>query len=112
MTTLFDVLGMTEPDLPHTATIAERAAEFDRLNPQVYRELRRLSFVLLERGHKRFGAKMLIEQMRWLWHERTTDVSGFKLNNTYASFYARLLMEREPQLRGVFELRASPRERN
>ena len=56
--------------------------------------------------------KMLIEQMRWLWHERTTDVSGFKLNNTYASFYARLLMEREPQLRGVFELRASPRERN
>ena len=105
MTTLLDLIGMIEPDLPHTASNAERAAEFDRLNPRVYAELRRLSFVLVNRGHKHFGVKMIFEQMRWQWYERTADVSGFKLNNNYTAYFARKLMAEEPSLRGVFNLR-------
>ena len=108
MNTLFDVDTMNDIDLPHTATIEERSQAFHDANPRVYAELRRLAFILLNRGHKKFGAKMLIEHMRWDWYERTIDVSGFKLNNTYVAFYARLLMKNEPELANVFETRSSP----
>ena len=106
--TLFDVTPMNEVDLPHTATIEERALAFHLANPRVYGELRRLAFILVNRGHKRFGCKMLAEQLRWSWYERTIDVSGYKLSNTYVAFYARLLMKNEPELVGVFETRSSP----
>src|SRR5665213_3494817 len=108
MDTLFDVTPMNEVDLPHTATIEERAQAFHEANPRVYGELRRLAFILLNRGHKRFGAKMITEQLRWQWYERTVDVSGYKLNNTYVACYARLLKKNEPELQGVFETRSSP----
>lgn len=107
MTTLLDLLPMHEPIVSHEATLLERAQAFHEANPKVYRELRRLSLQLVERGHRHFGVKMLIEQMRWTWYERTVDVSGFKINNSYASFYARLLAENEPELTGVFTMRTS-----
>jgi hypothetical protein len=49
--------------------------------------------------------QMLFEQMRWTWFEQTVDVSGFKLNNDYAAYYSRLLMDNEPELAGVFATR-------
>jgi hypothetical protein len=105
MSNLLELIGMIEPEVPAEATIQERSEAFDRANPAVYRELRRLAFILLGRGHKHFGIKMLFEQMRWQWYERTADVSGFKLNNTYTAYFARVLMDREPELAGVFNLR-------
>jgi hypothetical protein len=105
MTTLLDLLPMTEPEMPASATIEERAAAFDQANPHVYQEFRRLAFILFNRGHKRFGAKLLVEQMRWSWMMRTADASGFKLNNNYTAFLARKLMDNEPELAKVFETR-------
>ncbi len=93
-------------DVPTEMTPMDRARAFHEANPHVYEELRRLALILRRRGHEHFGCKMLIEQMRWLWMEQTTDVAGFKLNNNYAAFYARLLMDNEPELAGVFALRA------
>ena len=107
METLLDLLPMTEPVMPHEATLLERAQAFHEANPHVYREFRRLAFILFERGHKHFAAKLLVEQMRWTWLMRTVDASGFKLNNNHTAFYARLLMENEPELAGVFTMRAS-----
>ena len=106
MSNLLDLLPMHQPELPATATIEERAAAFDAANPHVYREFRRLCFALYERGHKRFGAKLIVEQMRWNWMMRTTDASGFKLNNNNTAYYARKLMANEPELDGVFSLRS------
>ena len=48
--------------------------------------------------------KMLFEVVRWNRLLRTGD-RGFKLNNNFTAYYARLLMEREPELRGMFETR-------
>ena len=104
MDSLFE---MFEADVPKEATIEERALDFHYRNPLVYQELRRLALTLYYRGHKHFGCKMLIEQMRWNWAERTSDMSGFKLNNSYVAFYARLLMAQEPELAGVFNTRTT-----
>jgi hypothetical protein len=37
---------------------------------------------------------------------QTTGDAGFKLNDHFTSRYARLLMQREPDLYGLFETRA------
>ena len=75
-------------------------------NPHVYDRLVLLSRDLQARGRLRIGIGMLFEVLRW-HHAMTTegDADGFKLNNNYRARYARLIMEREADLAGVFELR-------
>ena len=105
MESLFDALEMTVPELPRKATLAERAAAFDDANPQVYRLLRELALDLVHRGHRVIGIGMLFEVVRWQHAMRTTDDTGYKLNNSYRAHYARRLMKDEPELQGVFNLR-------
>lgn len=77
--------------------------EFHRKNPEVYDQLVKLATSAQERG-ARFGIKCLWEVMRWhFWIE--TDTRDFKLNNSYTSRYARLIMQQEPQLEGFFNTR-------
>ena len=48
---------------------------------------------------------MLFEVLLWQRMLQTTD-EDFKLNNNYAPRYARMIMENNQDLDGVFELRA------
>ncbi len=87
-------------------TLQERFESFHRINPHVYDALRSLALDLVARGRRRIGIGMVFEVLRW---QRMMATSGdpWKLNNTYRAPYARLLMEREPALAGVFETRRS-----
>jgi hypothetical protein len=77
---------------------------FHASNPAVYETLARLARDALARGKRRIGAKALWEVMRWeVW--LATEGDEFNLNNNHTSRYARLLMARETDLRGVFVLR-------
>lgn len=91
---------------PVPGSIQESFEQFHAANPWVYEALRRLSMELVERGRKKIGIGMLFEVLRWQ-HARTTvdATSEFKLNNNLRSRYARLLMDQEPDLAGVFEIR-------
>ncbi|MFA6917207.1 MAG: hypothetical protein WC222_12505 [Parachlamydiales bacterium] len=82
-----------------------RFAEFHLANPQVYTELVALAREASRRGRKRIGIKMIYEVVRWNRFIQTTDDS-FKLNNDYHSRYARLIMQREVDLAGIFETRS------
>lgn len=99
-------LTFFQPDTKRFTTIQEQFGEFHRLNPSIYNRLVSESRKLLGRGHKKIGMKMLFEVLRWLHYTQTEDPSSdFKLNNNYHSRYARLIMDCEPDLKGVFELR-------
>jgi len=88
------------------ATLEEQFAAFHCANPHVYAALRRLALGMVRRGQRKIGVKMLFEVLRWQYAMTTTDsASSFKLNNNYAPFYARLLMDNEPELAGAFETR-------
>ena len=78
--------------------------EFHVNNPAVYDELVKLSRQARRRGRARIGIKMLFEVVRWQRILSTTD-PDWKLNNNYHSRYARLIMEQEPDLADMFELR-------
>jgi hypothetical protein len=79
--------------------------QFHAANPAVYTELVRLASDLKDRGATKIGIKMLFEVLRWR-RMRTDSADDFKLNNNHTAFYARLIMEREPNLHAIFDLRA------
>lgn len=80
--------------------------EFDRLNPQVYDELVRMTREAKSARRQKIGIQMLFEVIRWNRLINTDDVySKFKLNNNYGSRYARKIMAENPDLEGMFELR-------
>lgn len=79
---------------------------FHKDNPQVYTELVMLARDLKARGHETVGIGMLFEVVRWTRFTQTNDKnSDFKLNNNYRSRYARAIMDLEPDLEGIFNLR-------
>ena len=85
--------------------IADQFAEFHAAHPDVYEQLSALAHEIKDRGFTRYGIATLFEVVR---HHRQTsgkDAQGFKLNNNFRSHYARLLMEQEAELKGLFELR-------
>jgi hypothetical protein len=96
------------PSEERPPTPVERFVQFDRRNPAVFAWLRREALVLVRRGRQRLGINMLLEAFRWHSMLATEDpASEFKINNSFAPFYARKLMAVEAELAGVFELRRS-----
>jgi hypothetical protein len=83
----------------------ERFRTFHEQHPEVYATLVRLTREWKQRGRKKLGIGMVWERMRWEMAMETQDPSGYKLNNDYRSRYARLIMQQEPDLQGVFETR-------
>ena len=89
----------------HGLTLDQQFEQFHAANPHVYHQLRALALDAAHRG-QRLGIAMLFEVLRWQYAMNTNDqASEFKLNNNYRAFYARLLMEREPELQDYFETR-------
>jgi hypothetical protein len=96
-------------ELHEHSVLEKQFLAFHSENLQVYDKLVELAFILKDRGHRKIGIAMLFEQLRWLYAMKTTDMGGFKLNNNYRAFYARMLMERNPALSGFFEIREQAR---
>lgn len=92
-------------------TLDERFAAFHRDHPAVYHELVALARRARAAGHRRYSVKALMELVRW--HRTVERADGaptapgepFKINNSYASRYARLIEARERDLAGFFEKR-------
>lgn len=83
---------------------ADRFREYHEANPEIYRQLRRFALEARAAGAERLSINLLFERLRWF---TTVEAKGdpFKVNNTFRAWYARLLMQQEPALAGVFETR-------
>lgn len=87
-------------------TPREKFEAFHRANPHVYDYFKQRAIGLRRLGTKRYGMKSLFELLRWDYSVQTGDPDNFKINNNFAPWYARLLMDNEPELDGFFETRA------
>lgn len=94
---------MTQCDL-FRKTLDEKFQDFHAENPQVYRLFIQFANQAYEANRMRIGAKAIAERIRWNVVVETRGDS-FKLNNSYVSRYARLLVQDRPYLAGLFELR-------
>jgi|TARA_R110000824_G_scaffold95418_2_gene229455 hypothetical protein len=79
--------------------------KFHHTNPHVYQALRKLCLEVRRAGVSRFGIRTVWERLRWYAEFETTLDQEWKLNNNYTKFYARLLMQDEPELADLFEVR-------
>ena len=105
---LFDDWVMQEvvtPDYGDGLSLDEQFERWIAANPHVLEEFIRRARALKRQGVARFGAKAIIEGMRY---DRAIRTGGdtFKLNNNYTSRLVRRALERAPDLEGFFELRA------
>ena len=91
------IFGDIKPD------IVERFIEYHKANPAVYDEFRKFAFHLRDAGRSHFGAKAIIERIRYETAIRGND--DFKINNSFASCYARLMIFDCPGFDGFFETR-------
>lgn len=86
-------------------SIDEQFAEWSRQHPDVLSMFRRFAGDLREKGHKRIGAKLITERIRF---ERLTSAHGASspcINNNFTSRLARWLIAQEPSYGDFFELR-------
>ncbi len=89
-------------------TTAERFEAFNLANPHVLDTMTALGRQWRARHgpDAKIGISALYERARWEISFFTKD-PDFKLNNDFRAYYARLIMLREPDLAGLFELRKS-----
>ena len=95
---------LVTPDYEPRATIAERYAEFESLNPWIIPALEHLTRQWIAKGHQRLGIGMLTEVLRWEYG-RTVSTDGLKINNDFRSRMVRRLIERNPEWSDVFATR-------
>jgi hypothetical protein len=90
---------------PGEQTLEDNFNRFHAANPHVYAILVKLARRWRRRNPSgSCGMKMLYETARW-YLDVAGDGEPIALNNNYTAFYARLIMEREAGLAGIFATR-------
>jgi len=79
--------------------------QFHFEHPEVYEQLVRLARTWQANGTAKLGIATLFEVLRWNSHLNPDKTGGYKLNNNYKALYARKIMDENPDLAGLFELR-------
>lgn len=91
--------------VPDDDYILKRFLEFHSENPHVYELFEKFTKEVIRSGRSHYGAKAIMERIRWHLDVETSDAEGFKINNNYTSLYVRLLERRKPMFEGFFSKR-------
>jgi hypothetical protein len=94
------------PGHPRRRTIEERFRAFHEARPDVYQTFKRLALELRRAGRERYGAKSIMETIRFYFATSGKDAEGWKVNNSFTSRYVRMLVEEHPEFDQFFETRA------
>lgn len=86
--------------------VVDSFVNFHRKNPRVYALLEKAAFEVWDAGFRHFGIACLWENVRWKVAMETKG-DDFKLNNSFRSAYARLLILEHPQFQNFFQTRKS-----
>lgn len=78
---------------------------FHEEHPAVFREFVKLAFKMIAAGRRHYSARTIWSVMRYHRHVKTTDSAGFKLNNNYTPYYARLFHATYPEYDAFFSTR-------
>lgn len=80
--------------------------EYHRRNPHIYDKLVGMARAMKGRGHP-CSIGMFFEVLRYRYNLKSDTDEPFVLNNSYRSFYVRLIEQNHPELRGAFRKRRS-----
>lgn len=78
--------------------------KYQRENPGIWQAFKKYAFEIKEAGVNRYGAKSIMERVRW--HIALKTKGEFKINNDFTALYARKLINNYPEFGSFFELRS------
>ena len=78
----------------------EKFQRYHAENPQVWKEFKRAAFEAWNAGIRKYGAKGIMEQVRW--HTAIQTQGSFKVSNNFTAYYARILAQKHPQFKEFF----------
>jgi hypothetical protein len=87
-------------------SIQERFESWCARHPDVYEEFKKIACQLLDKRRKRYGAKAIVEVIRY--HRAISgadETEPFKVNNNFTSRLARKLVDEDERFTDFFELR-------
>ena len=97
---------MDAPDKPTLAFLDYHAA-----HPEVWATFRDIAMRLYRRGIRHYGARCIMEVVRYQTAIRA-EGEPFKINNNWTPFYARMLMMQDPiRFKDFFAIRESRQRR-
>ena len=85
--------------------IWKRFYAFHQANPHVYRRIVQLARKAKLRGLEHYSMQGIFGILRWEIAIRTKSNDQFRLSDHFSSHYARMVMDREGDLRSFFEVR-------
>lgn len=81
----------------------KKFVEYHLANPEIWKEFEALALKLIEGGVNHYGAKCIMEVIRY---HRTVNTKGkFKIDNDFTALYARQFARKYPQHKDFFEFR-------
>ncbi len=107
---LLEPVGATEGagpcPLPGNVTDLERAFwAFHEENPAIYELFTTFMREVIDRGLERISADQVMHRIRWECDVVTRGGRGFKVNNNFVAYYARLWLHNNPHRRDMFRTR-------
>lgn len=106
--TLFELPPLVKPSYEKGQTIRQQWWAFHCANLHVYDLLKKMALELKAQGYQKCSISLLWERLRWESYIQTQGSGEYKLSNSHRAFYSRLLMAREPELKGFFRLAHQP----
>jgi hypothetical protein len=91
-------------ELEPTKTIDMTFDEYNRLHPEIWHEFKKLALALVVKGRKHYGARCLVEVIRYHRDLKYAD-RDFKINNNFVADYARKFNRVCPEHGKFFEMR-------
>jgi len=95
---------------PPESRLYRRFEKFHADNPEVYDNLVRLAREFRRKGsnhNRKMGIAMIYELLRWNYYMNIETEEEYCLSNDFRAPYARLIMDREPDLQDAFTIRCS-----
>ena len=86
-------------------TLDQKFQIYHMANPHIFQLFRSFAGDIKKAGYKNFGAKAIMELVRWELSVNSKDPMLFKINNNYTSRYVRLLEQKDPSFIGFFRKR-------
>ena len=83
----------------------DECQEWHEKHPKVWELFVLYAFDRINRGFKHYGAKSIMERIRWETNQATDVDGGFKIGNNHTAFYSRRFMEMYPRHDGFFRTR-------
>ena len=94
-----------EFEVPEESKLQQRFNLYHQKYPHVFSLFKKFAKDTKSRGRKYFGAKAIMERVRWSVNFETNEYDEFKINNNYTSRYVRLLERDDSSFKGFFKKR-------